>query len=551
MNFYDVINKNNKEVNKLVSKQMRLIMMLLFLVWILNIRGIFVINSSVFNVLLIVSGVFLLLPTVLIDLLDYQNKIMAYVILICVIVFISVSYTYLTFHIVLLFAIPMAIASLYFNPNITRFTFVASCVGMLISHLLSCNLRVVRHDPLDTYYRIMVYGFVPKLVELIVYYFVFVCLAKRSSKMLKQTIMYADDLQKSKEGIDVIVMKTKEMYAAEGFWQLANTAFSALQDLFNISGNEEETIKAYFVVSVSRDYFLVISNDGERKKVKRTPNEMKINLDGMKISLPYFVNRELESFQVCTDYLILPFYENHNLSAFLVVHNEIKSLNASKLYQGLELFRGNVLLGIGNMRLKKNIFQTQEELVRAFAEVCESKSKQTGQHVKRVSEYMRVMAEALDLQEQEKDNLVIASMMHDIGKLLVSSDILEKKGKLTDEEFFEIKKHVQYGYELLKNSPGRIMEIGSTIALQHHEKWNGQGYLGIAGENIDYYSRIMAVVDVFDALVSKRSYKEKWSMEDAYNEIVSQSGQHFDPAIVKLFVENFEAFKEIVESYPD
>ena len=95
------------------------------------------------------------------------------------------------------------------------------------------------------------------------------------------------------------------------------------------------------------------------------------------------------------------------------------------------------------------------------------------------------------------------------------------------------------------------MEIAKLVALEHHEKWNGKGYLGKKGDEIDFYSRIMAVVDVFDALVSKRSYKKKWTLEDAYNEIVSQSGEHFDPQVVRLFQDNFHSFVEIVETYPD
>ena len=95
------------------------------------------------------------------------------------------------------------------------------------------------------------------------------------------------------------------------------------------------------------------------------------------------------------------------------------------------------------------------------------------------------------------------------------------------------------------------MEIARVIALQHHEKWDGTGYLGMKGEEIDHYSRIMAVVDVFDALMSKRSYKERWSIEDAYNEIVMQSGKHFDPSIVEMFIEHFDEFVEVLNNYPD
>ena len=181
----------------------------------------------------------------------------------------------------------------------------------------------------------------------------------------------------------------------------------------------------------------------------------------------------------------------------------------------------------------------------------ESKSGQTGRHIKRVSEYMKIMAEALELEQEEKESLVIASMMHDIGKLMIPEHILEKPGRLTTEEFEVIKKHVQWGYKLLEYAPGRVMEIARVIALQHHEKWDGTGYLGMRGEEIDYYSRVMAVVDVFDALMSKRSYKASWSIEEAYNEIVSQSGKHFDPQVVELFKAHFNEFVEVLNHYPD
>jgi len=198
-----------------------------------------------------------------------------------------------------------------------------------------------------------------------------------------------------------------------------------------------------------------------------------------------------------------------------------------------------------------DMHQTQEELVRAFAQMCESKSGQTGYHVKRVAEYVEIMAKYLDIQTVERECLVTASMMHDIGKLNIPEEILDKPGKLTPDEYEIIKKRTHYGYELLKNSPGRTMEIASDIALNHHERWDGKGYNGFAGQNISLYSRIMAIADVFDALVSKRSYKDKWLPEDAYNEIVSQSGKQFDPYLVDVFIECYSKFLDIIKTYSD
>ncbi|MFI3201426.1 MAG: HD-GYP domain-containing protein [Eubacteriales bacterium] len=203
------------------------------------------------------------------------------------------------------------------------------------------------------------------------------------------------------------------------------------------------------------------------------------------------------------------------------------------------------------MKYSEDMFVAQEELVRQFSEISESKSGQTGSHIKRVACYMEVLTKELELPEEEQQCVVVGSMLHDIGKLLISSEIIEKPGKLTKEEFEVIKEHVQFGYKLLQNSPGPVMEIGAKIALEHHEKWDGTGYLGIKGEEIDYHSRIMAIVDVFDALISKRSYKEKWRLEDAYEEIISQSGRHFDPEIVKVFQKCYPQLVKISEELPD
>lgn len=202
-------------------------------------------------------------------------------------------------------------------------------------------------------------------------------------------------------------------------------------------------------------------------------------------------------------------------------------------------------------KYSNDMHQTQEEIVRAFAEICESKSGQTGSHVKRVSRYIDIMAQELGIGEEERESLSIASMMHDIGKLLIPEDIIEKPGKLTPGEYEEIKKHTDYGYRLLEHSPGHIMNIAKKIALEHHERWDGNGYHKIKDEDIDFYSRIMSIVDVFDALISKRSYKEKWTPEDAYEEIVSQSGKQFDPELIEIFKRCYPKFVQVSKELPD
>lgn len=198
-----------------------------------------------------------------------------------------------------------------------------------------------------------------------------------------------------------------------------------------------------------------------------------------------------------------------------------------------------------------DLVHSQEELIFAFAEISESKSKVTGDHIHRVAEYMRILGTASGFTTDYVDKLSVAAMMHDIGKLMIPEEILDKPDKLTDEEYAIMKNHVLYGEALLSKCPGDIMQIAKTIALEHHERWDGSGYLGMKGNDISYISRLMALCDVFDALTSQRYYKDGWSVEETYNEIVRLSGKHFDPDVVQLFVDNFDEFKRVLNSMPD
>lgn len=191
----------------------------------------------------------------------------------------------------------------------------------------------------------------------------------------------------------------------------------------------------------------------------------------------------------------------------------------------------------------------QEQVILAFAEITEAKSGQTGQHVKRVSEYCRILAENMGMSHDEVENLRLASMMHDIGKLLIPNEILEKESTLTDEEFAIMKTHVIAGEQLLHNAKGEIMSEARTVALEHHEQWDGSGYLGKKGEEISLPARIVAVADVFDALVSARSYKTGWEPNKVYSMIVDESGKKFDPEIVRVFIKSYNKMLEVYKKF--
>ncbi len=142
--------------------------------------------------------------------------------------------------------------------------------------------------------------------------------------------------------------------------------------------------------------------------------------------------------------------------------------------------------------------------------------------------------------------------MHDIGKVAIPDGILKKPAKLTDDEFNTMKEHTSIGYKLLNNSDRTIIKASAIIANQHHEKWNGKGYpKGLKGEEIHPYGRISAIADVFDALASARVYKPSWDYQRIRDLFLEEKGQHFDPKMTEVFLENFDKFVDIIENNKD
>jgi len=194
----------------------------------------------------------------------------------------------------------------------------------------------------------------------------------------------------------------------------------------------------------------------------------------------------------------------------------------------------------------------QEEMIISFAEITENKSTQTGNHVKRVSEYSQILAKEMGLPEDTCEHIRLASTMHDIGKLMIPNEILEKPARLTDEEFSVIKKHSGYGGELLDQVEGEIMQLARTIALDHHERPDGKGYPdGKHLDDISIAGRIVAVADVYDALTSKRSYKDAWDPKQAFDEIVKNSGAQFDEKVIEAFKSAYPTIEDARCRYAD
>ncbi|MEY4504351.1 MAG: hypothetical protein RL154_645 [Pseudomonadota bacterium] len=195
------------------------------------------------------------------------------------------------------------------------------------------------------------------------------------------------------------------------------------------------------------------------------------------------------------------------------------------------------------VNLNRKLTESQNEILNRIGIIAETRSKETSNHVKRVAEYSKLLASGLNFDEQAIELIASASALHDVGKVATPDHILLKPGKLTPEEFEEMKKHSEHGYNALKDSQNEIIKTGATIAYEHHEKYDGSGYpQGLAGDQIHIFARIVALADVFDALGSKRSYKDAWSLPQIINFMNEQSGKHFDPALVEILNSKIEEF---------
>lgn len=198
------------------------------------------------------------------------------------------------------------------------------------------------------------------------------------------------------------------------------------------------------------------------------------------------------------------------------------------------------------------ILQRELETVIRLSKAAEYRDPETGAHILRMAHYSQLIARGLGLPEPEQELLLQAAPLHDIGKVGIADAILLKPGKLTPEEFDVMKMHAVYGYEILKDSSSEILQAGASIALGHHEKFNGTGYPhGLGSEDIPVFSRIVAVADVFDALTSSRPYKKAWTLDEASALIRGESGRHFDPRCVDVFFDHWDEVLQIRQRFRD
>ncbi|KLE12301.1 response regulator [Aliarcobacter butzleri] len=345
------------------------------------------------------------------------------------------------------------------------------------------------------------------------------------------------------------IEKTKE-YLKNQF-DISQNNFQEVMNLSKLYRNAIE--KSNIILRVNTNKIITYANEQFYKISGFTKEELiGTHYDSLKI-LDSNINTNIENmWQTITsgkiwEGQISNIFKDNKTYHFLATIVPIVNLNGEILeYMGIRKDITDVI------ELHKEIEETQREIIYKMGEIAESRSNETGNHVKRVAEYSKLLALLYGLDEKESDILFTASPMHDIGKVGVPDSILNKAGKLDENEYKMMKKHCVIGYNILKNSKREILKAAAIVAMQHHEKWDGSGYpRGLKEEEIHIYGRITAVADVFDALGSDRCYKKAWENEKIFELFRNEKAKHFDPKLVDLFFDNIDKFIEIKNKYKD
>jgi len=284
-------------------------------------------------------------------------------------------------------------------------------------------------------------------------------------------------------------------------------------------------------------------------------NEKKIKIDDVYKDDRFNPEVDKKTGYVTKSMMVIPMFDNDHeiIGAFQAINHKGESgIFDERDMQRLMLASTYAAETLVSVKLTNEIEETQKEVVFTMGAIGESRSKETGNHVKRVAEYSKVLALACGMDESEADLLKQASPMHDIGKIAIPDAVLKKPGRFNAEERAIMDSHAELGFNMIKNSERPLLKAAAIVAHQHHEKYDGTGYpQKLMGEEIHIYGRITALADVFDALGSDRVYKKAWEDEKIFKLFHKEKGKHFDPNLVDLFFENLDEMLSVRDRFKD
>ena len=347
-------------------------------------------------------------------------------------------------------------------------------------------------------------------------------------------------IESHKQGLEKIISASSELFKNYSLDEFFMTILLQLGSFYDSDGDiaymEQHKMDFDGLMTFGQDEIpLIVAGTGKFQPYIGQPINAVIGLENIENALAT-VNEDGYVKTMDNGYLI---YQTRQkaMNNYIYIEGENLHLNVELV----ELFMNNYTVAVQNYLLRNNIDQLQMQVIKTFASTIEQHFEEVGSHIERTSTMMRRLCLACELPEAECSQVEIACTLHDIGKIAIPDAVLKKPGRLTAEEFEIIKTHAQKGYDILKGSDLKIMRIAAEIAYSHHEKFDGTGYpQGLVGEQIPMLARLMAIVDVYDAMVTKRVYKEAIALEDTMAYFTEQKGQHFDPRLVDVFIDNYQ-----------
>lgn len=355
-------------------------------------------------------------------------------------------------------------------------------------------------------------------------------------------------IEQNKRGLEEIIKSSANLFELQSLGKFSSGVLTQLTSILNLHRNAIHVgnISSLAATKGEKDIVIIAATGDYSERVNKRAREA-IPSDVMREIDQAFETRQ-SSFHH-THFIL--YFESKAGSENVIYLNGSSRLSEWDRYL-IEIYCANVSVAFENIYLNAEMVNTQKEIIYTMGEIAEHRSQETGNHVKRVAEYSKLLALKSGLPEDEAELLRLASPMHDVGKVGIPDSILNKPAKLTPEEFELMKTHTLMGFSMLNHSQKAIIQTAATIALQHHEKYDGTGYPNqLKGEEIHIFSRITAIVDVFDALCSDRVYKKAWPIEDVIALLRSERGKHFDPDLTDIFLANLDGILEIKNAYSD
>ena len=353
-------------------------------------------------------------------------------------------------------------------------------------------------------------------------------------------------IEANKRGLERVVEASAHVFSHQKSHEFASAVLSQLTALLDMRGGA-----LYCKVSepegTKPDHFVVAAATGPYEKFvdrfadEHLPQAVADSLSNAYESKQHVFNR---------DHYVLHFVDSRASESLLYVGEawDLSDLD----FRLVEVFCTNVSIAFENLHLNSELADAQMETICLLAGAAESRSQETANHVKRVGRVAECLARKLGMSETVAESYRFAAPLHDIGKIGIPDAVLNKPGKHTPDETIIMRRHAEIGHRMLNDARRPMLKLAAEIALCHHENWDGTGYpKGLSGESIPVSGRITMIADVFDALGSRRCYKEPWAPEDVRNFIVEQRGLKFDPTLVDLILESWDEMQDIRAQHPD